>query len=147
MVHLMTLWWKKGTELVSHVMLIPGCLVYISCRDPVKRRMSSYHWVKNRCCFTDSFHQCFFRDITGTDFKLKFFIKKCNIKKPQNLRSSESLLITVSVKILTGWKVRNSVTEADLASQDLSPSFFRSLKVAISTDIFLHCPLIWRYTN
>lgn len=137
------LWCKKGTELVSHVMLIPGCLVYISCRDDLCKTGFLPLSEKKKGCFTDSFYQCFPRDITGTASKIKFFIKNVTSKnfKIPDPQSHFSLQFWARV---TGWKVRNSVT---WTSQDLPPTFFRGLKVVISTDIFLHCPLIWRYPN
>lgn len=70
-----------------------------------KQRMAPYHWVKKKCCFTDSFHQCFSRDMTGTNFKIKFFIKNAISKKllvkipdPQS-----HFFNRVLVKIVTGW--------------------------------------------
>lgn len=150
MVHLMALQCKTGTELVAH-MLIPGPCFTSHADLSIKQRMCPYHWVENKFCLTQYFHQSFSIVITGANFKMKFLVKNITSKKvlAQNPRSWKSLLKTASVKIVTDSKLRNSawlkftqqIRKCLQHSSDVWNILYQQNK------FFLHCPFIWRHSN
>lgn len=75
-VHLMTLQCKKATNFCHMWSWFQGPRFTPRAELSVKQRMSPYHCLKNTFSFTESFHQCFSSDLTGTNFKMKVLTQK-----------------------------------------------------------------------